>query len=117
MWRAGDYELVTSEPLLAELIAVLERPKILSRLGWPAGERREFLRLLRESAIVVSPRRRLHVVTADPADDRVLEAAAEGEADYVVSGDARLLDLGTWEATPIVTPARFAAIITSGHSA
>jgi predicted nucleic acid-binding protein len=38
-------------------------------------------------------------------DNRVLEAAAAASADYIVSGDTDLLDLGSFESIPIVTAA------------
>lgn len=44
------------------------------------------------SCVVVVPNRVLTVVSDDD-DNRVLEAAIEGAADYIVSGDADLLDL------------------------
>ncbi len=51
----------------------------------------------------------LRIIAADPDDDRVLEAAVAGEADFIVSGDRHLLDLGRYEGIEIVTPARFLA--------
>jgi predicted nucleic acid-binding protein len=49
------------------------------------------------------------VVLADPADDRVLEAARAFDADMIVNGDRHLLDLGTWGEIEIVSPAEFIA--------
>ena len=44
---------------------------------------------------------------ADPADDRVLEAARAFDADVIVCGDRHLLDLGTWSEIEIISPAEF----------
>jgi predicted nucleic acid-binding protein len=52
-------------------------------------------------------------VKTDPADNTVLEAAVEGQADFVVSGDHDLLDIGSYEGIEIVTPARFTTILAS----
>jgi predicted nucleic acid-binding protein len=54
---------------------------------------------------------RLTAIGRDPSDNRLLEAALEGEADYIVSGDRDLLDLGSYEGIGIITPARFLAIL------
>jgi uncharacterized protein len=50
----------------------------------------------------------------DPDDNRVLQAAVEGEVDYIVSGDRDLLGLGEYANIPIVTPARFVAVLRTG---
>ena len=50
----------------------------------------------------------LHVVPADPDDDKILECAALGNATHVVSGDKRhLLPLGQFQGITIVSPADF----------
>lgn len=51
----------------------------------------------------------VQVVRADPADDRVLEAARAFDADVIVSGDRHLLDLETWSEIEIVSPAELIA--------
>ena len=113
--RRGAFDLVTSAPLLRELSEVLGRPPIAERLGWTPEERASFIAALSDFAAIVAPRRKLQVVKADPADNRVLEAAVAGSVDYVVSGDRHLLDLSTYDAIPIVSPARFAAILAASQ--
>ena len=44
-------------------------------------------------------------VTRDPTDDVVLATALAAGADAIVSGDAHLLDLKTFQRIPIVTAA------------
>jgi predicted nucleic acid-binding protein len=39
---------------------------------------------------------RLHVVTDDEDDNRVLECAVAGECEYVVTGDGDLLRMGSY---------------------
>ena len=56
-------------------------------------------------------------VVSDDDDNRVLEAAIEGAADYIVSGDADLLDLGSFQGIPIIRPAEFAATVLGGAPA
>src|SRR3989337_1822992 len=113
--RRGALDMVTSAPLLRELEDVLGRPRIAKRLGWTPEERASFIAALSDFAAIVAPRRKLQVVKADPADNRVLEAAVAGSVDYVVSGDRHLLELGSYEGIPIVTPHRFAAILVASQ--
>jgi putative PIN family toxin of toxin-antitoxin system len=110
-WRRGTFQLVTSAPLLRELDDVLGRPEIARRHKWSPNERAAFVVSLSESAIVVAPEKQLDVIAEDPDDNRVLEAAVEAHADYIVSGDRHLLELESYEGIQIVTPARFNAIL------
>lgn len=54
-WREGAYQSVVSAALLDEFRGVLARPTIAARHGWSDAERTEFVALLAEAAIVVSP--------------------------------------------------------------
>ncbi len=100
----GRIDLVTSRPLLAELGRVLEL-----ELGWEPSRAEDAVRQVIRLADVVEPREAVVEIEADPADDRVLEAALEGGAEAIVSGDAHLLALGAWRGIPILAPAAFLA--------
>ncbi len=102
----GRLVLVTSAPLLAELRRVLAYPKLARVIDGGA----QLADLIAASSVVVVPSRVLAVIS-DESDNRVLEAAIEGAADYIVSGDADLLDLGSFEGIPIVRPAEFTAAV------
>ncbi len=47
------------------------------------------------------------VIEADRADNRVLEAAAEGAVEAIASGDSHLLALQTWREIGIRSPSVF----------
>jgi putative PIN family toxin of toxin-antitoxin system len=49
----------------------------------------------------------------DEADNRVLECAMDGKANFIVTGDRHLLDLGTVAGFTIVKPDAFLAILQS----
>lgn len=51
----------------------------------------------------------LRVVKDDPDDDAVLECAASGDAQYVVSGDHHILALGQYRSIKLVTATRLLA--------
>jgi putative PIN family toxin of toxin-antitoxin system len=111
--KRREFDLVISESLLSELERVLSRRRIAGRLGWSGEERSAFLHDIRNRAIVVAPTKQVKRIAVDPPENRVLEAAVEGRADYIVTGDTDLLELGRHDDTEIVTPARFLAILTS----
>jgi putative PIN family toxin of toxin-antitoxin system len=55
----------------------------------------------------VKPQERVSVISDDPSDNRVLEAALAGNATIVVSGDRHLLKLREWRGIRILDPAAF----------
>jgi putative PIN family toxin of toxin-antitoxin system len=100
----GRLVLITSPPLLAELRRVLRYPKLAKVI-----DRAEQLAdLIEASSVVVLPTRVLAVVD-DESDNRVLEAAVEGNVDYIVSGDDDLLGLGSFRSIPVMKPGEFVA--------
>lgn len=110
-WRRAALEWWTSPDLLDELARVLHRPLSLQRLGWSGDEAEVFMDGVRARVATVTPEERLRVVAADPSDDRVLEAAVASRADCIVTGDRHLLELADYEGIPILSPSRFAALL------
>jgi putative PIN family toxin of toxin-antitoxin system len=110
-WRASAFAWIVSPPLLEELERAFTYPRVQRYLSWSKDEVSEFLQLLRRAANVVNPEVTLDVVSNDPDDNRVLEAAVAGQAEYLVTNDDALLGLKSYQSIEIVTAARFAAIL------
>ena len=47
------------------------------------------------------------VIVADPTDNIFLECAIDGRADYIISGDSHLLNLGEYTGIQILKPKEF----------
>jgi len=102
--KAGEFELCTSEVLLAELLDVLLRSKFAARLNQAGLTPQGVVDDLRRLAVLVSPADTPRVVPTDPDDDHVIAAAVAGQADLIASGDKRdLLPLGSYAGIAIVT--------------
>jgi len=101
-WLAGEFELVVSEALLADLARALAYTKIRERIA--EDEASAFVELLRQTVRLApdleAPARR----SADPDDDYLL-ALAQAERAVLVSGDPHLLALAS--ELPILTPRAF----------
>ena len=102
--KAGEFELCTSEVLLAELLDVLSRGKFAARLNQAGLTAQGIVDDLRRIAVVVSPIDTPRVVPTDADVDHVIAAAVTGQADLIASGDKRdLLPLGSFQGIDIVT--------------
>jgi len=106
--RGGDYVFLYSEPVLAELVDVLGRPRIREKYGVTDEDVEAILALLLIRGELVTPELSI-AVCRDPKDDMILELAVAGHADLIVTGDEDLLVLHPFETIPIVGPAAFLA--------
>ncbi len=105
-WRNAHFDLVLSDPMLAEITKVLAYPKIASRLQWNTHRIEQFVLLLRFKTHVVEIDQVNAEVPADPDDNVILATFLAGQAEYLISGDSDLLALQ--HQYPILTPAEFA---------
>jgi putative PIN family toxin of toxin-antitoxin system len=105
MRRQPHFRLFVSPILLEELGEILSRPKATKRLASIGKSVREVLGDCYDAVEVVTPLAVPVVVAADADDDHVTAAAIAAGADLLVSGDHHLLDLGTHESIPVVSPA------------
>jgi uncharacterized protein len=110
-WHGRAFELLVSTLLLAEYERVLHYPHIRSRLSLAQSELARSIEIMRQRGTLVVPDAELRVVTADPDDDIVVATAVAGNADFIVSGDRHLLDLGEHRGIRIIAPAIFLAIL------
>ena len=51
-------------------------------------------------------RRQINIVS-DPEDNKILESAVEAEADFLITSDNALLNIGKYQSVKITTPAQF----------
>lgn len=98
----GAFDLVTSHALLAEL-----GEKLRGKFAVPETRASAIQNLLQREATVTRPSFVLNVVSDDPDDNRVLECAVAGEADFIVGGDKHLLRLGSHGGIAIITVRQF----------
>ena len=101
--EAGGFRLAISDAIMTEMAKVLRSDKF----RWPEEEIGKAQRQIARFTEHVQPTETLHVITADPPDNRILECAAAAQADYIVSGDKHLLRVKQYGHAPIVKVAVF----------
>jgi len=98
----GSFSLIVSIPILDEL-----DEKLRLKFQVSADDSSAIRAKLEAIADMVTPPENLAIIVDDPDDDRVLECAIEGRADFIVSGDRHLLRLASFKSIPILTVRQF----------
>ena len=102
-----DVDLVVSDALLSEFLNVVAKGKFA---GFPHENVSELMEIILETAIYVESAVEVSEIKDDPSDDRILECAVAGKADYIVSGDRHLLKLKEYRGIPITNAKGFLKI-------
>jgi len=104
LWKTGRVTLCLCAEILAEYVEVLSR---IGLAGEP--ELKELLDLFKSRQCIdfVVIDNELHIVEADPADDKFVECCIKAEAACIVSGDKHLKGLRGFKGLLILSPAEF----------
>lgn len=92
---------IASPVLLAELGETFAK-----KFNFDQGHVEEIKSTIEDGFELVYPKKELDVVR-DRDDNRVLEAAVEGNCEYIITGDKDLLRLKVYRSIKIVTPQQF----------
>ena len=99
----GEIEIASSVALLTEFRNVLGREKFARRLTQRGFTGARLFADYVALVTIVAPALITPTILRDPADDVVLAAAIGARADLIVSGDAHLLNLKSFQGIDIVT--------------
>lgn len=111
LWLAKRFDILISEPILNEIDRVLRYPRITKRHLLDDAAITLFTELLAEQAVWVEPVEMLNVIIDDESDNRYVECAVAGRADFIVSGDEDLLKIGSFRGIFVLSPASFLALL------
>lgn len=95
--RRREIQLLVSPVILLEMAGILK-----SKFDWREADVAEAVQSIGYCAELIKPSVVIDEV-ADEADNRILECAVEGHADYIVSGDHHLLELEAFRGIQIVS--------------
>ena len=101
--RDDEFVAVYSKPMIHEVIEVLRRPRIQEKYQIGSQEIYALLRLIVFRGSPVVPITKIYVCR-DSKDNKFLEAAVDGEADCIVTGDMDLLTLHPFRGIAILSP-------------
>ena len=97
-------DILVSDATLTELATVINRPMFDKYISKPA--RRKFFEVLAPLCIKVEIIQTIQA-SRDRKDDKFLEVAINGSADFILTGDTDLLELHPFHEIPIYSPSQF----------
>ena len=80
--------------------------KLRTKFKFPEESIQELVDIILTHSLIVEPTSKF-VVVRDKSDNKVIECAFDGKADYIVTGDPDLLDLKEFKSTRIITAKEF----------
>ena len=105
--RLGTIQSVTCREILNEF-----EEKLQAKFGYTANQAQAVVEEVRSFSQIVAIPNDLKVVTADPADNKILECAVVSGAHYVITGDRRhLLPLHSYQGIAITSATAFLALL------
>ena len=108
--------LYTAAEILQEIRRVLlEKPHIRNRYKYSSENVETYIDYLKNISIMVTQLPEIRVIERDPKDDMIIACAVASSADYIISRDRDLLDLGNYQQIQIVTPEHFVQILRPGE--
>ncbi|MBF0337498.1 MAG: putative toxin-antitoxin system toxin component, PIN family [Nitrospirae bacterium] len=105
--RGGKIQLLTSLEIVSEVKRVFLYPKISKRHQNTSHEVEQYLYKVFAVAEFTEGKLKSKKIVDDPADNKYLECAMEGHADFIISGDHHLKNLKFFQRIPILNPEEF----------
>jgi putative PIN family toxin of toxin-antitoxin system len=114
--EGSNLEALVSKEILSEISRVLCYPKIKKRHGLNSAQIKALITDYSKIAALVKTRQEFNVIEEDPTDNKFLECAFFGKADFIISGDEHLLKLKRFRKIPIISPREFLDKVEGGDS-
>jgi uncharacterized protein len=104
LWKKGKIIPVLSKETFEEFKAVLEYPKF-------SLTRQEVKMIIEEEILpffeITEIDNKIGRICRDPDDDKFIACAVSASADFIVSGDKDLLDIGKYKSVGIIDASKF----------
>lgn len=106
IWR-GDIEACISSFIFEELEETLKKD-----FSWDRDQIKHTIEKIKAKTILVQPKDKVSVIKEKDDDNRIIECAIEGKAQYIISGDKKhLLPLKEYQGTKILSPSEFLKLL------
>jgi len=107
----GRISIIASEQIVREMNQTLAYPRLREIYEGAGIGRDELIEAVLRVAKMVEVTKKIELIQEDPADNKFLECALDGKADYIVSGDSHLLRIGQYQRIQIHTVRQFTKLM------
>ncbi len=103
LWDNNKIIIIVSQTVLDEYFRVLNRFDISEE------DVEDVIKLFSNTnkTLFIKPRNRINIIQKDVEDNKFLECADAGDADFIISGDRHLLELRKFRKTKIISVSDF----------
>lgn len=116
-WKGAPYKIVQEGIkgafIILSSVEILEetRNKLITKFQFPPENSDDFIEIITLNSTIVKTTIKLSIVREDFTDDKIVECASEGTANYIVSEDKHLLKIKKYNKIKIVSPKEFIKLI------
>jgi putative PIN family toxin of toxin-antitoxin system len=114
IWQAAHerrFVLITSSWIISEVVRALNRDRIASKYQIRPDQVAQVRAYLEHQAMLVSITHEVLGVATHPEDDFVLATALSASAEYLITGDSKLQELGSYAGVTIRSPRQFLTVL------
>ncbi len=105
-----ELDLILSKSIFKEFFGVLHYDEIQEKIKDKNLEMKRTIAKIVSISSIVEPKQKFNICE-DPKDNIVLECAAEGKVDFIITQDKHLLKLKEFKGIKIVTPKEFLDLV------
>lgn len=102
-----EIELILSKEIIEEFAKVLYYKEIQDKIKNKNLEMKRTIEKIASIATVIEPTERINLIKEDPDDNKILECAKIGKAEFIITKDNHLLKLKEFNGIKIIIPEEF----------
>lgn len=107
----GRITVFISEEIVEEISRTLDYHRLRELYEGAGVSREELVETVLRIGKIVDVKTRLDLIREDPSDNKFLECAVESNADYIVTGDTRLIKVKNYKKTKTVSVKQFTKLL------
>lgn len=102
---------ISSKEIIEEYYEVINSDEIIDKVEKKKLIMYKLIEKVIKNSEITEPKTKLSIVKEDPDDDKILECAKEGGADYIITQDEHLLKLKKFDNILILKPDDFLKLL------
>lgn len=112
-WKENHYILISSTDIVGEIARALSYHQIRKKYNITQVDIENLISLLESEAVILSEVPKLNIIQDYLPNNKFLDCAIAGKANYIVAGDAHLLGIKKIKNIPIISASHFTKILGS----